>query len=92
MRHKIRAPEVGEGEDEFEVASVKVEEGDLVEEGDVLVVLLCGEEGQNEVTAPVSGRVVDVKVEEGDSVAAGDILLLLKEVAEGGEDEDPSEG
>ena len=58
------------------VFKVQVEPGDLVEEGDVMVIL---EAMKMEITviAPKAATVVDVTVKEGDDVALGDILVTL---------------
>ncbi|WP_299875187.1 sodium-extruding oxaloacetate decarboxylase subunit alpha [uncultured Cocleimonas sp.] len=58
------------------VFKVQVGPGDLVEEGDVMIIL---EAMKMEITviAPKSATVVDVTVKEGDDVALGDILVTL---------------
>ena len=58
------------------VFKVQVSPGDLVEEGDVMIIL---EAMKMEITviAPKSATVVDVTVKEGDDVALGDILVTL---------------
>ncbi len=58
------------------VFKVQVDPGDLVEEGDVMIIL---EAMKMEITvvAPKSATVVDVAVKEGDDVALGDILVTL---------------
>ena len=58
------------------VFKVQVESGDLVEEGDVMIIL---EAMKMEITviAPKAATVVDVAVKEGDDVALGDILVTL---------------
>jgi F0F1-type ATP synthase membrane subunit a len=55
------------------VASVKVEEGDRVKEGDVLYLLESGEE----ITAPIDGEVSHLR-SVGDSVAANDTVASIK--------------
>ncbi len=58
------------------VFKVKVETGDAVEEGDVMIIL---EAMKMEITvvAPKAGTVVDIMVSEGDEVGLGDILVTL---------------
>ncbi len=58
------------------VFKVQVAPGDLVEEGDVMIIL---EAMKMEITviAPKSATVVDVAIKEGDDVALGDILVTL---------------
>ena len=58
------------------VFKVQVEPCDLVEEGDVMIIL---EAMKMEITviAPKAATVVDVAVKEGDDVALGDILVTL---------------
>jgi oxaloacetate decarboxylase alpha subunit len=58
------------------VFKVEVSPGDVVEEGDVMIIL---EAMKMEITvvAPKTATVVDVAVKEGDDVALGDILVTL---------------
>ena len=56
---------------------IKVKEGDVVEEGDALLILESMKM-ETMLRAHTSGIVGEVKVREGDSVSTGDVLLSLK--------------
>ena len=58
------------------VVSVKVNVGDSVNEGD-LVVVLEAMKMENEIFASQSGKIVGVSVNAGDSVNTGDVLVSI---------------
>ena len=58
------------------IVSVKVNVGDSVNEGD-LVVVLEAMKMENEIFASASGKVVGVSVSAGDSVNSGDVLISI---------------
>lgn len=58
------------------VLDVKVEDGGLVEIGQVLVILEAMKM-ENEVTSPVAGRVTNLKVHKGSAVDANQVLLTI---------------
>ncbi len=58
------------------VWKIEVEEGDEVQEGDLLLVLEAMKM-ENEIVSPVSGKVLQILVSKGDSVDAEDILLVI---------------
>ena len=58
------------------VLSVKVNVGDAVKEGD-LVLLLEAMKMENEIFATASGTVSQVRVNAGDSVNTGDALIII---------------
>ena len=58
------------------VVAVKVNGGDTVNEGD-LVVVLEAMKMENEIFASASGKVVGVSVNAGDSVNSGDVLISI---------------
>ncbi len=58
------------------IFKVNVHPGDVVQEGDVILVLEAMKM-ETEVCAPKAGTVASVSVKEGDSVAVGDTLLEL---------------
>ena len=58
------------------VLDVKVKEGDLVNDGDVLLVLEAMKM-ENELTASKSGTIMQVLVKKGDTVNSGDPLIIM---------------
>ncbi len=58
------------------VLEVKVKEGDVVEDGAVLIVLEAMKM-ENELTAAQAGTVSSVLVKKGDTVNSGDPLIIL---------------
>jgi len=62
------------------VVTVEVEEGQTVEEGQV-VLILEAMKMQNEIQAPVSGTVVSVQCEEGQAIEANVPLVVIEPVA-----------
>ena len=56
---------------------VAVEKGQDVAEGD-LVCVIEAMKMENEITAPLAGKVEELSVSEGASVAAGDAIALIK--------------
>jgi len=53
-----------------------VEEGDSVDDGDLLLILEAMKM-ENSITAPVSGTVKNIPFQEGDNVQKGDVLIVL---------------
>ncbi|MFP4629728.1 MAG: biotin/lipoyl-containing protein [Desulfohalobiaceae bacterium] len=58
------------------VLGVKVQEGQQVQEGEVLL-MLEAMKMENSIKAEGSGQVQDIRVQEGDSVNTGDVLLVV---------------
>ncbi len=72
---------IPEGADGAEVIEICVAVGDMVEEGDSLIVLET-DKASMEVPAPQSGKVVSISIKPGDkTVEGGDILRLAVEGA-----------
>ena len=67
------------------VVTVEVKEGDVVKEGQVILILEAMKM-QNEIQAPVSGTVTAVHCSEGEAIEANVPLVLIEPVAT--EDED----
>lgn len=59
------------------ILKLKVNEGDQVNEGDVLAVLEAMKM-ENDIHAPQSGTVDKIFIEEGETVNAGDTLMVVK--------------
>ncbi|AWF80009.1 dihydrolipoyllysine-residue acetyltransferase [Microbulbifer sp. A4B17] len=77
----IQIPDLG-GADAVDVIEISVQPGDVVEEGDSLIVVE-GDKASMDVPSPSAGTVVSIAVKEGDKVSTGDILGVLKVVAAG---------
>ncbi len=65
------------------IIEVNVRAGDVVHEGDVLLVLEAMKM-QNEVVAPVSGTVTEVNVQPGDNVDRGTVMVRIDPEGPGG--------
>lgn len=59
------------------IIDVKVNSGQKVKKGDVLVILEAMKM-ENEIMAPNDGVVADIKTSKGAAVSSGDILVILK--------------
>ena len=59
------------------IVSIAVEEGDIVAEGDV-VMILEAMKMQNEIQAPLSGTVTAVNCKPGDSIEANSPLVIIQ--------------
>lgn len=76
-RFELRLPDLGEGIQEAELVSWRVEVGDRVEE-DQVVAEVETDKAIAEIPSPVSGRVVERLVEEGDVVPVGAVLIAFE--------------
>ena len=86
MRVEVELPETDENNgDEATISFWYVEEDEEVEEGEDIVEMITAKTTFN-ITAPVSGRLVEILAQEGDVVKVGDIMAIL-ETDEEDEDE-----
>lgn len=91
MRVEVELPEVeGNNGDEATVSFWYVEEDEEVEEGEDIAEMITEKTTFN-VTAPVSGRLVEIFAQEGDVVKIGDIMAILETEDEESDDEDEDE-
>ena len=91
MRVEVELPEVGENNgDEATVSFWYIEEDEEVEEGEDIVEMITEKTTFN-VTAPVSGRLVEILAQEGDVVKIGDIVAILETEEEEEEEEEKEE-
>ena len=67
---RLTAPMTGQ------VTEVLVAEGDLVSEGDGLLVMVAMKMN-NEIRSPASGKITQVSVSPGDAVDQGDLMLVI---------------
>ncbi|MDR2855063.1 MAG: sodium-extruding oxaloacetate decarboxylase subunit alpha [Methanomicrobiales archaeon] len=59
------------------VLELKVDRGDSVKEGDVLLVLEAMKM-ENPIHSPRSGTIIDIYVDSGDTVQSGDVLMIIE--------------
>ncbi len=72
----IKVPDIG-GAEGVEVIEISVKVGDVVAEGDSIVVLET-DKASMEIPADTSGKVVAIKVNTGDKVSQGSVLLEVE--------------
>ncbi len=72
----IKVPDIG-GAEGVEVIEISVKAGDVIAEGDSIVVLET-DKASMEIPADVSGTVVAIKVNIGDKVSQGSVLLEVE--------------
>ena len=78
MATEFKLPELGENIESGTVASVKIAEGDAVEENQVTFELET-DKAVVDIPAPANGKVTKVMVSEGDDVNIGQILFYFEE-------------
>ena len=76
-RVSFKLPDIGEGIAEAEIVAWHVKVGDHVEEDDPLADMMT-DKATVEMTAPVSGTVVEIAGAEGDQIAIGSILAVFE--------------
>ena len=64
------------------IVSISVKEGQMVLEGDV-VMILEAMKMQNEIQAPISGRIVELNCSPGETIEANAPLIVIDPEAEG---------
>ncbi|WP_287585462.1 biotin/lipoyl-containing protein [Candidatus Borrarchaeum sp.] len=67
----VKAPLVGT------VVSIKINPGDSVSQGDVLLIIEAMKM-ENEIRAPKSGTIKELKVTKGEKVSSGDVLVKIE--------------
>jgi len=77
----VPVPDLG-GADRVDVIEVGVKPGDVIAQGDTLIVLES-DKASMEVPAPATGKVVEVRLQVGDNVTEGDVILRLEQVSAG---------
>lgn len=78
MAFEFRFPDVGEGITEGEVVKWHVEEGERVEEDQVLLEVET-DKAVVEIPSPVAGNVLKRNVKEGDIIHVGDVMIIIEE-------------
>lgn len=72
----VAMPDIG-GSENVDVIEVSVKAGDVIDEGDTMIVLES-DKASMEVPAPASGKVVSVSLKEGDKASEGTAVLVLE--------------
>ncbi|MFA5941987.1 MAG: dihydrolipoamide acetyltransferase family protein [Sinimarinibacterium sp.] len=88
-RYVFKLPDVGEGIAESEIATWRVQVGDVVAEDQPLVDMLT-EKAAVELPSPVAGRILELRGEPGDKVAVGGPLVVLEVEGAGNAKEEAS--
>jgi 2-oxoisovalerate dehydrogenase E2 component (dihydrolipoyl transacylase) len=76
-RYSFKLPDIGEGIAEAEIVAWHVAVGDIIEEDAPLADLMT-DKTTVEMTAPVSGKVLEIAGSVGDQIAIGSILAVLE--------------
>lgn len=75
--YSFKLPDIGEGIAEAEIVNWHVKVGDIVEEDDPLADMMT-DKATVEMTAPVSGKVMQLAGEVGEQIAIGSILAMFE--------------
>jgi 2-oxoisovalerate dehydrogenase E2 component (dihydrolipoyl transacylase) len=76
-RYSFKLPDIGEGIAEAEIVAWHVKVGDMIAEDDPLCDMMT-DKATVEMTAPVSGKIVEVAGEVGDQIAIGSVLAVFE--------------
>lgn len=72
----ILVPDIG-GSDAVDVIEICVSVGDLVAEGDSLIVLET-DKASMEIPAPDAGKILSLAIKEGDKISMGDVICVIE--------------
>jgi pyruvate dehydrogenase E2 component (dihydrolipoamide acetyltransferase) len=91
MRLEVEFSDLGKDDvDEATVSCWYFEEDEAINEGEDLVEMLTEKAAFN-ITAPVTGQLVEILVQEGDVVKVGDVVAIIESAEEDEEDEEEEE-
>jgi len=88
MAKEFKLPDLGEGIHEGEILSVRVSEGDRVNEGDIILEVET-DKAAVEVPSPYTGVVEEIRVKPGDTVNVDDVVMTFRVGEEAAEREEP---
>lgn len=92
MAFEFKLPDIGEGIHEGEIAKWLVQEGDTVEEDDVLAEVQ-NDKAVVEIPCPVDGTIKEIHVGEGETTTVGTVIVTIDDGSEdSGSSSDESEG
>jgi pyruvate dehydrogenase E2 component (dihydrolipoyllysine-residue acetyltransferase) len=89
MAKEFKLPDLGEGIHEGEILSVRVAEGDSVNEGDIILEVET-DKAAVEVPSPYTGVVEAIRVKPGDTVNVGDVVMTFRVGEEAAKPEEPA--
>jgi len=78
---EFRFPKLGMSVTEGDVVEWLVAVGDIVEAGQVMLVVEM-DKTQGELPAPIGGTVVELSADEGDTVEVGEMLAIIRPIEE----------
>src|SRR5512147_2043367 len=81
MAKEFKLPDLGEGIHEGEVLAVRVQVGQSVKEGDIILEVET-DKAAVEIPSPYTGRVADIRVKPGDTVKVGQVMVTFDTGAE----------
>ncbi|MGH8506951.1 MAG: dihydrolipoamide acetyltransferase family protein [Stenotrophobium sp.] len=76
-QYLFKLPDIGEGIAESEIATWRVNIGDVIKDDQPLVDMLT-EKAAVEIPSPVSGRVLELRGKPGDMIAVGAVLVVIE--------------
>ena len=76
MTLSFRLPDLGEGVHEAEILEIPVEEGQAVQEGDIILEVET-DKAAVEIPSPRAGIIQAIRVSQGQTVKVGDVLILF---------------
>jgi pyruvate dehydrogenase E2 component (dihydrolipoamide acetyltransferase) len=81
MAKEFKLPDLGEGIHEGEVLAVRVNAGQAVHEGDIILEIET-DKAAVEIPSPYTGTVLEIHVRPGDTVQVGQVLITFSEPGE----------
>lgn len=81
MAFEFKLPDIGEGIHEGEIAKWLVQEGDTVEEDDVLAEVQ-NDKAVVEIPCPVDGTIKEIHIDEGETTTVGTVIVTIDDGSE----------
>jgi pyruvate dehydrogenase E2 component (dihydrolipoamide acetyltransferase) len=77
MAKEFKLPDLGEGIHEGEVLAVRVQVGQRVKEGDIILEVET-DKAAVEIPSPYTGTVAEIRVQKGDTVKVGQVMMTFE--------------
>ena len=77
MAKEFKLPDLGEGIHEGEVLAVRVQVGQRVKEGDIILEVET-DKAAVEIPSPYTGTVAEIRVKQGDTVKVGQVMMTFE--------------